>query len=847
MRNKIDYGIDLGTTNSAIARMENGVPTIKRTDTSMDIMPSCLHFNKAKDILTGVQASNIKRNDNTRALRTFETGNTNSFIEFKRMMGTSHQYDSSNMGKSFSPEQLSSQILIKLKSLVQDENINSVVITIPANFQTHQIEATMQAAKLSGFKQIKLLQEPVAAATAYGLESKNKNGYWLVFDFGGGTFDAALIKAEEAILSVKDTQGDSWLGGKNLDEAIVDHIFIPNLKDKFVIDSVLNNPEKKEILRNALKWYAEDVKNQLSFKDSCPVYLDDNDLQFLDDEGNEPILNITITKTDLERIFSPIFQKAIDLSIELLKRNNLKGSDLGALILVGGPTHSPILRKMLKEQISDKIDTNVDPMTIVAKGAALFASTISVSEEVKEITRDKTKLQLDIDYTATTVEPDTVLNLKILKDKTIGQIPEIIYAIISRFDGAWSSPKKLICCSKTTLIDGILLKDGESNSFDILLYDEKGNRLECQPNKFSILQGIGGLDEIQVLPFFIGIAKYFREYEKDLFEPVQGLDKNKKLPAIGMIDHLKTRATIIPGKKESVIRIPIFQGEYNAIGSNPKLNSLIEEVIITGENMPGVLPEGSDVEITIKVDRSQIMKFSAYFPLLEHTEELEIKIKNTDVPSVDILRKDLYSAKQTAQKVKANDSVSEIIKLENQLENEAGSADGKMKIQEALRKELFKLDSIEKTAVWTTLEKELKQEFFEFEDLIRKIEENGNESDLNMDKIKEYLEDYRKTIEQIIKDKDSKAAKELKEDIRSKRIVIINELTEGEDYINRLKYHDREFQNLKWKDKIKARELVNQGLQMIEDGKSKSLLPLLREIWDLRIDPQDVTGKETVE
>lgn len=632
-----------------------------------------------------------------------------------------------------------------------------------------------------------------------------------------------------------------------MDEAIVDQIFIPNLKDNFVIDSVLNNPEKTEILRNALKWYAEDVKNQLSFKDSCPVYLDDNDLQFLDDEGNEPILNITITNADLEKIFSSIFQKAIDLSIELLKRNNLKGSDLGALILVGGPTHSPILRKMLKEQISNKIDTNVDPMTIVAKGAALFASTISVSEEVKEITRDKTKLQLDIKYDATTVELDTVLNLKILKEKTVSEIPEKIYVIISRFDGFYSSPKKLISSNKTTLIDNILLNVGVSNSFDILLYDEQGNRLECQPNKFSILQGIGGLDEMQVLPFFIGIAKYFSEFEKDLFEPVKGLDKNKKLPAIGTINDLKTRATLIPGKKDSVIRIPIFQGEYNAIGSNPKLNSLIEEVIITGVNMPGILPEGSDVEITIKIDRSQIMKFSAYFPLLDHTEELEIKIKKPNVPSMDILRKDLSSAKQTAQKVNEDETVSEITKLENQLENEAGSADGKMKIQEDLRKKLLDLDKIEKETVWSTLEKELKQEFFEFENLIKKIKENGNESDLNMDKINEYLENFRKTIEQIIKDKDSKGAKELKRNICSLHIDIRNEFTEGEVDINRLKYHDSEFLNLKWKDKTKARQLINQGLQLIAEGKSKSLRPVLRQIWDLRIDPEDEITKDTLE
>jgi molecular chaperone DnaK len=152
MRNKIDYGIDLGTTNSAIARMENGVPTIKKSDTLKDTVPSCIHFNKRQDILVGDTAFNVMKNDNARALKTFEKGKTNTFIEFKRTMGTTHSYECSNMSKSFSSEELSSEILKKLKSFVQDENISSIVITVPAKFLNPQNEATMQAAKLAGFQ-----------------------------------------------------------------------------------------------------------------------------------------------------------------------------------------------------------------------------------------------------------------------------------------------------------------------------------------------------------------------------------------------------------------------------------------------------------------------------------------------------------------------------------------------------------------------------------------------------------------------------------------------------------------------------------------------------------------------
>ena len=842
MRNKIDYGIDLGTTNSAIARMENGVPTIKKSDTLKDTVPSCIHFNKRQDILVGDTAFNVMKNDNARALKTLEKGKTNTFIEFKRTMGTTHSYECANMNKSFSSEELSSEILKKLKSFVQDENINSIVITVPAKFLNPQNEATMKAAKLAGFRHIELLQEPVAAATAYGLGSKSKDGFWLVFDFGGGTFDVALIKAEEGILAVKDTDGDNWLGGKNLDEAIVDQIIIPNLAENFEIESILEDSDQKEILRNAVKFYAEETKIQLSFKDSHNILSQLGDLPIEDENGNELEVDVLVTQKDMENVVAPIFQKAIDISKELLKRNNLKGADLGALILVGGPTYSPILRRMLKEQITDKVDTSVDPMTVVAKGAALFASTISVSDEIKETTRDKTKLQLDLKYEATSVELDEMVNLKVLKEKTTGTFPDKIYADVVRFDGAWSSGKKLIG-EKATILD-VLLVEGRSNSFEINVYDEAGNKLECQPNQFSILQGISGLDGMQVLPYHIGIGKYFHSDEKDLFHPVKGLEKSKKVPATGVINGLKTRSAIRPGMIKDIIRIPIYQGDHNAEGTNPTLNNTIFEVVISGESLPALLPENSDVDVTIKVDRSQLMKFTAYFPLLNHTEELEIEIKQTEPPTEELLTEEIAKAKRTAQKVNADDVSEKLNALEEQLENEKGSADGKMKILDGLRKELLKLDAAEKTAEWPKVEQELKETFYEFEDLIKKIRANGHNGNMNLDKVEAHIQEYKKTIEQIIKEKNIKQAKHLISEIGSLDFEIRNAVTGNAIDVNFLKQIDSDFNTYNWKDKNKARQLLNQGLQLATAGNTTAIRPILVQIIGLM--PDNEKPKDTL-
>lgn len=840
MRNKIDYGIDLGTTNSAIARMENGVPIIKKTDTGEDTLPSCVHFNKRKDIMVGRTAANVLKNDNTRALKTFEAGKTNTFIEFKRTMGTTHTYESSNLEREVTSEELSAEVLKALKTFVKDENIYSIVITVPAKFLNPQNEATMKAAKLAGFKHVQLLQEPVAAATAYGLTAKNKDSFWCVFDFGGGTFDAALVKSEEGILSVKDTDGDNWLGGKNLDEAIVDQLIIPYLQQTYSIDSILEDATKKEILRNAVKPFAEEAKIQLSFKDTHNILSNLGDLPFEDDNGEEPEIDITVTQKDMENVVAPIFQKAIDITKELLKRNNLKGSDLGALILVGGPTFSPILRRMLKEQITDKVDTSVDPMTVVAKGAALFASTITVSDEVKEETRDKTKLQLDIKYEATTVELDEMVNIKVLKEKTVGTFPEKVFVDVVRSDGAWSSGKKQIG-EKASIVE-VVLNEGQSNSFDVNVYDEAGNKLECQPNQFSILQGIGGLDGMQVLPYHIGIAKYFHAEEKDLFEPVKGLEKSKKVPATGVRNGLKTRSAIRPGMASDIIRIPIYQGDHNAEGTNPVLNNLITEVIISGETFPKLLPEGSDVNITIKVDRSQIMQFSAEFPTIEHTEELKIEIKQTEPPTEEFLTKEISKAKRIAQRVNADDVAEKLDAFEEQLENEKGSADGKMKILDGLRKELLKLDGAEKSAEYPKVEEELKEAFYELEDLIEKIKRNADDGNLNISQIESHLEEYRKKVEHIIKEKNIKEAKELTREIGQLDFELRNAVTGNAMDVQFLRHINDTFNSYHWKDANKARQLVNQGLQMATNGNTSGIRNILIQIIGLMPDNEKPTN-----
>ncbi|HBF15908.1 MAG TPA: heat-shock protein Hsp70, partial [Clostridiales bacterium] len=353
-RNKIDYGIDLGTTNSAICRMEKGVPVIQKTDIQADIMPSCVSVNKKGARRVGQTAYNSMLQDKRRATKSWKY-TSNSYVEFKRSMGTNQTYNSSYLGKSLSPEELSAEVLIKLKSFVLDENVHDAVITVPAKFTLLQKTATLEAAKLAGFEHCELLQEPIAASMAFGLSTEEKNGYWMVFDFGGGTFDAALLKVEDGIMQVFDTEGDNYLGGKNLDLALVNDIIIPYLKENYAIDGILAVPDKKEILQEAMKTYTEEAKNQLSFQTSWDILSNLGDLGE-DDNGEEIELDLTITQEQAFASMRPYFQKAVDICKKLLQRNNMTGEQLNKLILVGGPTHSPLVRDMLREQITPNVD-----------------------------------------------------------------------------------------------------------------------------------------------------------------------------------------------------------------------------------------------------------------------------------------------------------------------------------------------------------------------------------------------------------------------------------------------------------------------------------------------------------
>lgn len=804
---KMKYGIDLGTTNSAICKMENGEPTIRKTDTLKDTLPSCVSFTRKRQVRVGDSAMNDLKQDKTRSTKTMQAGNSNVFIEFKRTMGLDTKYESSNMGRSYSSEELSSEVLKTLKGFLGEDKVDAVVITVPAKFKAPEIAATMRAAKLAGIENCVLLQEPIAASMAYGLSTDKKDGYWLVFDFGGGTFDAALLRVEDGIMQVKDTEGDNYLGGKNLDYAIVDQIFIPYLKENFSIDNILAYEQKRNILRDAVKYYAEQAKNQLSFKPKVDI-MSQLDEFGDDDEGNPIELDIVLTAEQVEQVMSPIFQKAVDIVKELLKRNHLTGEDLNSLILVGGPTYSPVLRKMLREQVTSHVDTSIDPMTAVAKGAALYATTQEYEVEIQSI-QEEQSVAIELGYESTSVQPNEYVIVKLLSNESKGVSGTSLSFEVTSGDGSWSSGKLALTATGDAV--ECPLKEGRANAFNITVYDEIGNKLPCFPNELTIIQGsqVGSA----TLPYNIGIEAYDCLKERNVFVSLKGLEKNQSLPAVGVKNGLKVPHNLNPGNIDDKIVIPIYQGEYNNEGSSAIYNDHVFDVVITGDNVPSLVSKNSEIDITLKTDNSQGYHIEVLFVSLGESFEKDIAIESRTVitynewlrqfnDAKDKLRRMKHSGKISASELEEADHL--LSDLDRRKEAEGSKDDDREHLLADLRRAFLKLEKVEKDHEWETVEAELREEY---SDLEKANNDFGNEYD-------EPVRELRRSVDDAINRRDIKMAREVKLDCHKLWVQVAMPGILA-SYVN---HYDKNFGRLLWKDRFQARQLINEAQELMSRG-----------------------------
>jgi molecular chaperone DnaK len=835
MRTKIDFGIDLGTTNSAIAKMENGKPMIVTTGRA-DIVPSCVAIQNGGRILVGDRAKTIFAQEKEKELR--DGTKPNSFIEFKREMANPFTYQSTILGRDISPEELSAEVLKTLKSFVTTEKLNSIVITVPAKFNIAQKQATINAGKLAGFELVVLLEEPVAACLAYNIEAQQKKGTWLVFDFGGGTFDAALVrKDDDGMIKIVDTGGDNELGGKDLDLAIVDKLILPYININYNLSSFKSDEKKSEFLRSVIKRFAEESKLELSFQQSTDLLKTyPGDIDVKDDDGKDLCLNIDFNQDILHTILEPIHQRAIDLAIKVLERNNLLKKDLDSIILVGGPTLSPVFQKMIKEQISDKIDTSVNPMTIVAKGAALFAST---KDAIIGVGGDE-EVVLDVNYESATIEPDTLINVKINKEKTKAVLPEKVKLSIERGDKGFNIQQE-INSNKVALVE-LQLNVGINNIFNFSLVDDKGNNLLCVPSSISFMP-IHIPDATN--NSFFGIEIWDKKKEMRVFKGLKGLEKNKPLKnAVGVISDIKTPKQLVPGKSDDTLEIRIFQGEDNAEGKDSFLSDHVTSVIITGDDIEKLIPAQSDVEVTLRFDdNGGLPTCSIFFPDINWTHKMlleDVKTKNVDAKWVrqeiekDIARIEEFLEENTS--LQLDKCLSRLEDLKEDLKNNENNPSGRITVLNKVRENRREIENHIAIDEWPKVSEELKSAFYLAEEIVEKCH-NGDldSSNLNMAKVDSHLEEFKNKVEQIVISKDTELAKEVQSEINDFIGGVVGG-TMPEGFRERLfiENMDETFSQRTWTNPTKARQFINQAIRIInENGNLRELQNLCTQLSEL--------------
>ncbi|MEO7022079.1 MAG: Hsp70 family protein [Ktedonobacteraceae bacterium] len=488
--------------------------------------------------------------------------------------------------------------------------------------------ATERAARLAGFKTSPLLQEPVAAALAYAARHESERAYWLVYDLGGGTFDAAVIRLEGRVISVVNHSGDNNLGGKLIDWAIVEDLFIPALiRQAHLSDFRRGNPKWRSAVAK-LKQDAESVKIRLSREESVLVT---RDLLCLDDNKNPISFEIEVHRADVQRLAEPFIVRTINCCRKALGEKSLRPTDIQRVVLVGGPTLMPFLRERLENRESGlgiQLEYRIDPLTVVAQGAAMSASNQLLPQTESRLRASPHTDVFTVDFPAWNFRgADTnPFVAGIVTSPQGASVAGVTVQFVNEgVHPVWRSGQIELSPLLSFATELLAAHDGTS-VFQLILRDSTGRQQRVETSPAVLKYTVGAIIDRMLLTHSIGVALAHNEVE-------WFLEKGAQLP-VQERRTLRTAYEVTQGASGRVIRIPVIEGASPRADRNNRVGTLE----IVASQLPRDLPVGSEVEVTIEADKSSLVRMTAYIPVLakDFTEVLHFDAES-EVPTIERL------------------------------------------------------------------------------------------------------------------------------------------------------------------------------------------------------------------
>jgi molecular chaperone DnaK len=626
-RDTVDFGIDLGTTNSAIAVLRGVETEVIKNNDGLETTPSAVWVDRRERLYVGKAARERS-----------ELDPDNTCVEFKLRMGTAGQPKAfAASGRSMSPEELSAEVLKSLRRDVTQctgEAIGAAVITVPAAFELNACDATRRAAEISGLTYAPLLQEPTAAALAHGFQSSADNVFWLVYDFGGGTFDAAVVHVRDGEFTVVNHRGDNFLGGKLVDWKIVEDLLIPAATARGRFSGLARGNPSWLGAVSKLKMAAEEAKIQLSRSDSAEILV-----ELQDEDGRVFELEYELARADVERLTEPYIARSVNLCKNALSERALGPGDVEKVLLVGGPTLSPYLRERLadpRDGLGIPLDYTLDPITAVARGAAIFAGTQrqpATASALPASALSAGEFSVELAYRPVGPDREPFIGGRVTGggEQSGGLAGYTVEFVNSDARPPWRSGK--IALAPDGAFTATLWADtGRANTFAIELADATGTLRPVTPDRLTYTVGVVGTNPPLTHSIGVGLADNKVKWLISRQTPLP--TRHRTL--------LRTTVELKQGQDQGMIRIPVLEGEHDRADRNRQVGRI---EIAPGQVRRDV-PAGSEIDFTIAVDESRLVVARAYIPILDEEFEHVVNLQTEQVPDQPGLAREVQAEKR---------------------------------------------------------------------------------------------------------------------------------------------------------------------------------------------------------